>query len=285
MSNLSYTVISSIAVDGICAEVRDYAYGTPFEGKMERTSHTLSLGLSPRAAYSECRFENRGGETQTWIDVGDVIFAPAGVVTYGRGSGGNFRRFVCSYEPAAFTRITGHDGVWSDIEIEAGLNVQSPAIKRDLYRLASEVTESEPGSDVLTESLGKMLAVEFIRYLQLRQQPQHAAHGKLAAWQLRRITDYVESMVEPTPSIERLAQLCEISSRHLRRAFRESTGTAISDYVKETRLLKAKSLLVDTDLALKEIAFRLGFSSPTTFGVAFAKDTGLTPKLYRDRHK
>jgi AraC family transcriptional regulator len=285
MPNAAYTVIASIAIDGMCAEVRDYAYGSPFEGKMERTSHTLSLGLSPRAAYSECRFENSSGEMHAWIDVGDVIFAPAGVVTYGRGSGGNFRRFVCSYEPAAFSKITGHGNTWSDAEIEAGLNVQSPAIKRDLYRLASEVSEREPGSDVITQSLSKLIAVEFVRYLHQRQQPQHSAQGKLAAWQLRRITDYVESMIEPTPSVERLAQLCEISSRHLRRAFRESTGTAISDYVKETRLLKAKSLLVDTDLALKEIAFRLGFSSPTSFGVAFAKATGLTPKHYRDRHK
>jgi AraC family transcriptional regulator len=252
---------------------------------MERTRHTLSLGLSPRAAYSQCRFYNSNGEMHAWIDVVDVIFAPAGVVTFGRGSGGEFRRFVCSYEPNAFTRITGHDNHWSDAEIEAGLNIQSAAIKRDLYRLASEVTEHEPGSDIFTQALGTMLAVELTRYLQQRQQPPQIAHGTLAAWQLRRITDYVESMIEPMPTVERLAQLCEISARHLRRAFKESTGTAISDYVKETRLIKAKSLLIDTDMALKEIAFRLGFSSPTSFGVAFAKATGMTPKQYRAKHK
>jgi len=285
MPNPSYTVISRIAVDGIDAEVRDYAYTSPFGGQMERTRHTLSLGLSPRAAYSQCRFYNSNGEMHAWIDVGDVIFAPAGVVTFGRGSGGEFRRFVCSYEPNAFTRITGHDNHWSDAEIEAGLNIQSAAIKRDLYRLASEVTEHEPGSDIFTQALGTMLAVELTRYLQQRQQPPQIAHGTLAAWQLRRITDYVESMIEPMPTVERLAQLCEISARHLRRAFKESTGTAISDYVKETRLIKAKSLLIDTDMALKEIAFRLGFSSPTSFGVAFAKATGMTPKQYRAKHK
>lgn len=285
MSNSPYSVSAGVCADGITAEVRDYTYATPFEGQMERSSHTLSLGLSPRAAYSQCRFPDSHGALSQWFDVGDVIFAPAGVTMHGRGSGGVFRRFVCSFEPEAFARITGHDANWADAEIGAGLNIQSPAIKRDLYRLASEVAERDPGSEVMVPALARVLAIELTRYLHQRQQPQQSTQGKLAAWQLRRITDYVESMIEPVPSVERLAQLCEISARHLRRAFKESTGTTISDYVKETRLVKAKSLLVDTDLALKEIAFRLGFSSPTSFGVAFAKATGMTPKHYRDKHK
>jgi AraC family transcriptional regulator len=280
-----YTVGAHIAVAGIAVEVRDYSLPSPYAGTVQRSRHTLSLSLSPRVVYSQCAYLDADSRAGPWVDVGDVIFAPAGVATLGRGSGGKLKRLVCSFEPEAFTRLTGLGTTWSERELVAGLDVQMPTIKRDLYRLASEVAEREAGSAIVTEALGRMLAVELSRYLRRALQPARPVHGALANWQIRRITDYVESMVEAAPTIDKLAQLCELSSRHLRRAFKESMGRTIGDYVKETRLIKAKSLLVDTNLAQKEIAHRLGFSSPTSFGVAFGRAVGMTPKQFRIKYK
>src|SRR5690606_39070084 len=110
---------------------------------------------------------------------------------------------------------------------------------------------------------------------------QPAFSGKLATWQLRRITDYVEGQVEATPTVDQLARLCHLSPRHLGRAFKDSTGQTLGDYVKGVRLIKAQRLLRDTDLSQKEIAHRLGFSSPSSFSVAFGKATGFTPRQFR----
>ena len=102
---------------------------------------------------------------------------------------------------------------------------------------------------------------------------------------MRRITNYVEGMIDHFPAIDELARICEIGRRHLTRAFKATTGRTIGEYVTEVRMTKAKSLLADTDLSQKEIAYRLGFSGPSSFCVAFGKVEGMTPKQFRSEHK
>ena len=285
MPDQPYIVEARIeAQGGITAETRRYAYPSPYDGRIGRAEHDLSLSLSPREGFSQCAYRYAGGRQSHWIDVGDVIFAPAGVEMLGHGTGGELRRVCCLFSTACFDEVTGFDGHWQGPELEAGLDIRVASIKNGLYRLASEVAEPGFASALLVESLGNALLVELARYLRRALQEPAAPHGKLAPWQLRRITDYVESLVDPAPTLSQLAELCNISARHLRRAFRQTTGQTISDYVRETRLLKAKSLLAETALPLKEIAYRLGFSSPSSFSIAFSKATGLTPKTFRAEH-
>jgi AraC-like DNA-binding protein len=44
----------------------------------------------------------------------------------------------------------------------------------------------------------------------------------------------------------------------------------------------AKSLLRQTELSVKEIAYRLHFNEPTHFNAFFKKQTGFTPQQYRE---
>lgn len=67
------------------------------------------------------------------------------------------------------------------------------------------------------------------------------------------------------------------------RAFKASTGLTIHAYVEQVRLAKAKALLSDTDIQLKEIAFRLGFSNAANFSAAFRKSAGESPREFRRR--
>ena len=82
-----------------------------------------------------------------------------------------------------------------------------------------------------------------------------------------------------------MARLCEIGPGYLARAFKATAGRTIGDYVGEVRMTKARSLLADTDLPLKEIAYRLGFAGPSSFCAAFGKAVGTTPKQFRLRHR
>lgn len=285
MPDQPYTVEARIQVPDITAETRRYHYPSPYEGRIGRAEHVLSLSLSPRVGFSQCAYEFAGQARSRWVDVGDVIFAPAGVEMLGHGTGGDLRRVCCQFSADRFAEVTGFDGRWQGPELEAGLDIRVASIKTGLYRLASEVAEPGFASALLVEALGNTLLVELARYLRQSLQQPALPHGKLAPWQLRRITEYVESLVDPAPTLTQLAELCNISARHLRRAFRQTTGQPISDYVRETRLLKAKSLLTETALPLKEIAYRLGFSSPSSFSIAFSKATGTTPKAFRSEHR
>ena len=54
-------------------------------------------------------------------------------------------------------------------------------------------------------------------------------------------------------------------------------------YIEQVRFEKARALLADTDLLVKDIAYRLGFSCASSLSVAFRKLAGESPQDYRRR--
>jgi AraC family transcriptional regulator len=279
MSDQLYAVDARIEMPGASVEIRSYQYPTPFAGTAERSQHTLSMALTPNVPYSQLAPLDADGNPGTWGDAGDVIFLPAGVATLCRGAGGEERRLCCSFSADMYA--LPKDAPWSEADWSAGCNVQMPSVKRDLYRLANEAMHTTPATADYAAALVTVLWIEIQRNLEQARQLRRSFNGRLAAWQLRRITDYVEGQIEPVATVDELARLCSLSARHLGRAFKASTGQTLGDYIKSARLLKAKSLLRDTGFSQKEIAHRLGFATVSSFSVAFSKATGMTPKQFR----
>ncbi len=284
-TDLSYTVDACFSLPGLDVEVQTYHHPEPFKGVFEARTYTLSLSLTPWISYSRCCYLDADGQPGPWINAGDIIFSPLGTKMMVSGSGGreSYRRLRCSFSPALFENTTGFDGKLSGKQLAASLNVQAPTIKRDLYRMVSEVSESRLGREKVLDATGQMVMVDMARYLCQVSMSAQPLRTSLAGWQMRRITDYVEGMIDHCPSVDQLARLCEIGPGHLARLFKVSTGRTVGDYVREVRMIKARSLLTDTRLSIKEIAHRLGFSTPSSFCVAFGKATGMTPKQFRIR--
>ncbi|MDT7830914.1 helix-turn-helix domain-containing protein [Flavobacteriaceae bacterium S356] len=53
--------------------------------------------------------------------------------------------------------------------------------------------------------------------------------------------------------------------------------------MRKKRLLEAKRLLINTNLPIKEVSFRLGFQQTTYFTKFFKKETSMTPKVFREK--
>ena len=108
---------------------------------------------------------------------------------------------------------------------------------------------------------------------------------RLLPWQMRRITGYFEALSTYAPDLTELAELCGVSSRHLRRLFKATTQRTIYDYNRDVWTGKAKRMLCETDLPLKEVSARLGFSDPGAFSVAFRRTAGVAPRRYRQQSR
>ncbi|MFA6172770.1 MAG: substrate-binding domain-containing protein [Kiritimatiellales bacterium] len=67
----------------------------------------------------------------------------------------------------------------------------------------------------------------------------------------------------------------------LARHFKNETGATVHDSILQIRLSRAKELLADPDMRLKEIAGDCGFSNPQYFSTVFKKQEGVTPAQYR----
>lgn len=74
-----------------------------------------------------------------------------------------------------------------------------------------------------------------------------------------------------------------VHPNHLNAVVKRITGSTALQLIQHQVLTQAKSLLLQTDLPIKEIAFRLQFSEPTHFNAFFRKFTGQTPQQFRGR--
>ena len=54
-------------------------------------------------------------------------------------------------------------------------------------------------------------------------------------------------------------------------------GEHVKTYINNIRIEEAQRLLANTKLNISEIAYTVGFNSPSTFNKVFKKTTGMTP--------
>jgi AraC family transcriptional regulator, transcriptional activator of pobA len=78
------------------------------------------------------------------------------------------------------------------------------------------------------------------------------------------------------------ASKLNVHPNHLNAVVKRITGKTAGTFISNGLITSAKSLLQQTHLSIKEIAFRLHFKKPTHFTSFFKKATGFTPQQYRE---
>lgn len=83
-------------------------------------------------------------------------------------------------------------------------------------------------------------------------------------------------------SIGEIAKAAGISSDHLGKVFKKSTGLTVVDFITEHRLSKAKELLACSDLSISDICEMVGFSDVYYFSKVVKKYEGVPPSALRE---
>ena len=99
--------------------------------------------------------------------------------------------------------------------------------------------------------------------------------------QIRRVISYLHfHMLEPM-DWSRLARLFGFSERSFFRYWAAYMKETPHQYLVSLRMTEAKRLLAESSLGIGTIAERLGYSSPESFGFAFRKRFGTSPRTFR----
>jgi AraC-like DNA-binding protein len=80
-----------------------------------------------------------------------------------------------------------------------------------------------------------------------------------------------------------LARVAQVSPAHFSRQFRATFGETPHRYLQRRRVERAMELLRETDRAVTEICFDVGFNSLGTFSRTFREVVGEAPSAYRGR--
>jgi AraC family transcriptional regulator len=146
---------------------------------------------------------------------------------------------------------------------------------RNIYQEMSR--KADFGSAIVVESFANALAVELARRLASPRSDSGGPKGGLGPRRMHIVRKRVLSDIA-APSLTDLAELCDMTVRHLCRAFKTETGVTPGAYINEARAQHARTLLSQTSLSLTEIAHRLGFATSASFSNAFQRATGLRPR-------
>jgi len=89
-----------------------------------------------------------------------------------------------------------------------------------------------------------------------------------------------QSLPHHLPTLDEIAREMGMSARSLSRRLQDEK-TSFSEIVSHVRLRVASRELSDTDHAIGDIAYRLGYASQSAFSAAFRRETGLSPRAFR----
>ncbi|WP_165913352.1 AraC family transcriptional regulator [Novosphingobium sp. ST904] len=259
------------------ALIVDYERAAPVSGTWHSSSlHYFDMTLNRRPKGALGGFIEDGGEQRS---VGPILFAPAGHHYAGEGGCGR-QKSLCVVVEA---RLVNDADI--DIALSGGLshctNLEGESLRGLLARIEREVLSPGFASAVLLDSLCLSLIVETARALRLATSPA-LRKGGLSSRNLRIIEERVH-LGDAAPSLSELATLCQLSPRHLVRAFHAETGRTIGDYVQQVSLDRAKEMLISSCAPIAEIARSIGFSNPAAFSTAFRRQCGLSPRSFRMR--
>lgn len=245
-----------------------------------------------------CRLAVEGQATVT-LEAGDFILLPAtpGFVMSGFEPA-TPKLIVPDEGPGEALRHGTQDGP-ADVELlggyfefespDAGLLVSLlPALVhvRGAGRLAAlvelvagEARADRAGRDLILARLVEVLLVESLRSAPGEDTPPGLLRG-LADARLAAAMRQMHGEPSRPWTVEQLAQTAAMSRSAFFERFTRAVGMAPMEYLLAWRMALAKTLLRARDLALDEIAQRVGYGSASTFSTAFSRYVGQPPGRY-----
>ena len=98
------------------------------------------------------------------------------------------------------------------------------------------------------------------------------------------VVDLMHGNLDRKLTINEMATAVGLSNSHLRRLFKSEMGTSVAKYLKDLRLKHSEELLETTFLSVKQIAARVGQSTPH-FVTDFKRVHGITPARFAARYR
>ena len=95
---------------------------------------------------------------------------------------------------------------------------------------------------------------------------------------LERSMKYLHEHYADSLDVEQLADMANMSPSTFHRNFRQVTSSSPIQYVKKIRLTRARELLMDQGIKVKQAAAKVGYESPTQFSREFKRYFGYSPQ-------
>jgi AraC family transcriptional activator of pobA len=171
------------------------------------------------------------------------------------------------------------------------LDAEAFAEFEQLYRqIHKEYFAHSPYKDRMIGNLFVVLLLKIKEYFWKDYNPIYEGNrGSLIVKNFKRMLekhyrDLSNGTVERIFHVQEYADVQNLHPNYLSSVIKSKTGKAIGTWISEKTIAEAKSLLQNSPISIKEVAYRLGFAESAHFSNYFKKHTGQFPVLYRKLH-
>jgi AraC family transcriptional regulator len=98
---------------------------------------------------------------------------------------------------------------------------------------------------------------------------------------LNEVIEYIELNLDKKLDLDILANIACISKYHFHRLIKFYIGEPLGAHINRLRIEKGARLLKHSGSTVTEIAYKIGYESPTSFTKSFKKQFNVSPSLYR----
>jgi AraC family transcriptional regulator len=157
-----------------------------------------------------------------------------------------------------------------------------PVLNSMMERVREELLRRK-ASPLFLQGIAQAIAIHLARnYAELAGE-LHSGSPALPGFKLRQIIDWMTEHVTEEFNLDRVAAQARLSKFHFNRLFKSATGTSPSHFHINLRIDLARRLLRETKKSIVEIALEVGYATPSHFAQIFRKETGLSPRDYRQQ--
>lgn len=246
-------------------------------------SHCLVLNLSAPLHLSASRGKRHfKGEVRP----GEVAIIPAGTTWSCQSDSSHARNLLLLFLRPLFVRnaLTQSECPYKELALTPQIGFKCGHIRHIAMSLLDELNEANIMGRLYADSLAIGLAMQLIRRYSCLNEVR-VGRGGMAPQKLRKaiglIDHHLDGEEEGRVPLRLIANEVGMSYFHFSRAFKQSIGMTLTNYVAERRIERAKKLIQETDFPISEIALRSGFSSQSHFTTCFRRLAGVTPRSFR----
>lgn len=252
------------------------AYATPWHW------HDCLMLLLPVAGAMDLRDEDR--PASVWVSEDRFALIPASHAHQTRAVRDRHAHVALYLTNTALRRVEEQvgslDGIRRKIRRTA-LFATTPRIRVLLDLCRRDPPQSTADASVLGH-LSSALLTDCLAQVERARALSGSARQAHGASLVREVRAHLAARLGETVTLDEMAERFGVSRRHLTRSFRHLTGRTIGDVQQEQRVSAARQLLVQTDLPVSEIAFRVGFESGSALSRALRRREGLSPSGIRN---
>lgn len=214
--------------------------------------------------------------------VGRLNFMPPESTRSVRWNKGSRHAIVCVLDPRRLGLLGAADWRWNDVDAARTLDLQNERLRCGMQWLAEETRSPSFAGGLQISCILTMMAIELQRHCAVGKEETAPSQGKLSERQLALLKELVEAATDNGAlTLADMAKACQLPTRELSSMFKRTVGQTLRSYVASTHITRAKVLLDDRELLIKQVAYGSGFRSAAAFGEAFRRATGQTPLQYR----